>query len=197
MKIGNIVSTTNINVSDDFNVVQSLDEIIQGLPTLIIGWDYVKKNYPDYDVTDRKLSDNLYWTVKKTEKRDIHEEDLFYFIKNSYKKLIDNISYYYLDPFNFTRKQFLRLIEKLNTSKSISYHHDNMIYIYIENYILGIDIEILEFIGFKRDKIITKINNKSTIFLTKDAIFIEYKHRIENFENQVKYIPVLYSIENG
>ena len=72
-----------------------------------------------------------------------------------------------------------------------------MVYIYVEDYILGIDISLMEFIGFKYDKIIDKIKQKSSIFLTKDMIFIEYKHRIENFENQVKYLPVLYSIENG
>ena len=197
MKIGNIVSTSNVSVSEDFNVVQSLDEIIQGLPTLIVGWDYVKKNYPDYDVTDRKLADNLYWTVKKTEKRDIYEEDLFYFIQNTYNGLVKDIDYYFLDPFSFNRKQLVRLLKKLNTCKSISYHHDNMVYIYVEDYILGIDISLMEFIGFKYDKIIDKIKQKSSIFLTKDMIFIEYKHRIENFENQVKYLPVLYSIENG
>ena len=197
MKIGNIVSTSSVSVSEDFNVVQSLDEIIQGLPTLIVGWDYVKKNYPDYDVTDRKLADNLYWTVKKTEKRDIYEEDLFYFIQNTYNGLVKDIDYYYLDPFSFNRKQLVRLLKKLNTCKSISYHHDNMVYIYVEDYILGIDISLMEFIGFKYDKIIDKIKQKSSIFLTKDMIFIEYKHRIENFENQVKYLPVLYSIENG
>lgn len=197
MKIGNIVSTTSVSVSDDFNVVQSLDEIIQGLPTLIVGWDYVKKNYPDYDVTDRQLADNLYWTVKKTEKRDIYEEDLFYFIQNTYNGLVKDIDYYFLDPFNLTRKKLVRLLQKLNSCKSISYHHDNMVYIYIENYILGIDISLMEFIGFKYDKLVDKIKQKSSIFLTKDMIFIEYKHRIENFENQVKYLPVLYSIENG
>ena len=197
MKIGNIVSTTSVSVSEDFNVVQSLDEIIQGLPTLIVGWDYVKKNYPDYDVTDRKLADNLYWTVKKTEKRDIYEEDLFYFIQNTYNGLVKDIDYYFLDPFSFNRKQLVRLLKKLNTCKSISYHHDNMVYIYVEDYILGVDISLMEFIGFKYDKIIDKIKQKSSIFLTKDMIFIEYKHRIENFENQVKYLPVLYSIENG
>lgn len=197
MKIGNIVSTSSVSVSEDFNVVQSLDEIIQGLPTLIIGWDYVKKNYPDYDVTNRKLSDNLFWTVKKTEKRDIYEEDLFYFIRNTYEGLVKGINYYFLSPFSFNRNQLIRLLQKLNITKSISYLHDNMAYIYIDDYILGIDISLMEFIGFKQDKIINKIKQKSSIFLTKDTIFIEYKHRIENFENQVKFIPVLYSIENG
>jgi hypothetical protein len=66
MKLANIVTTTSISVSKDFNVVKSLDETIQGLPTLIIGWDHVKKNYDNYDISNRVLAPSLYWTFKKT-----------------------------------------------------------------------------------------------------------------------------------
>ena len=72
MKVANIVSNNNINVSEEFNVVKSMDEIIHGLPTLIIGFDYVNKNYPDFNILDIELEPNLYWTVKKTERRDKH-----------------------------------------------------------------------------------------------------------------------------
>jgi len=197
MKIGNIVSTTNISVSEDFNVVQSLDKIIQGLPTLIIGWDYVRQNYPDYDIIDKKLSDNLFWTFKKTERRNVHEEDIYYFIQNCYNNLIKDIVYHFIDPFALTPKSIKKLLKKISSSKSISYHHENMVYIYIENFILGVDISLLEFMGFSREKILSKIKTKTSIFLNKDMIFIEYKHRVEVFENQIKYIPFLYSIEHG
>ena len=126
MKIGNIVSTTNINVSEDFNVVQSLDDIIQGLPTLIIGWDYVKKNYPNYDIIDRKLSDNLFWTFKKTERRDFHEEDIYKFVLNTYAGIVKNITYHFVDPFMLTRKSIIKILTKLKSTKTIAYCHDDM-----------------------------------------------------------------------
>ena len=56
MLVANIVSAANVNVSCDFNVVKSLDESIQGLPTLIVGWDYIKKHYPDYNIINRKIN---------------------------------------------------------------------------------------------------------------------------------------------
>lgn len=197
MKIGNIVSLTNINVSEDINVVKSLDEIIQGLPTLIIGWDYVKKHYPDYNIVTRKLSDNLFWTFKKNEKRDLHEEDIYNFVQNCYDGLVNKVIYYFVDPFSLNRKSLVKLLNKVTDSKPISYYHDDMCYIYFDNLILGIDLTFTEFVGISREKILNRINIKSSIFLTKDAIFIEYKQRVESLDNQVKYVPVLYSIEHG
>ena len=197
MKIGNIVSTTNINVSEDFNVVQSLDDIIQGLPTLIIGWDYVKKNYPNYDIIDRKLSDNLFWTFKKTERRDFHEEDIYKFVLNTYAGIVKNITYHFVDPFMLTRKSIIKILTKLKSTKTIAYCHDDMCYIYFDNIILGFNLSFLEFIGLNREKIIKRIIEKTSIFLSKDNIFIEYKQRVESLDNQVKYVPVLYSIEHG
>ena len=197
MKIGNIVSTTNINVSEDFNVVQSLDDIIQVLPTLIIGWDYVKKNYPNYDIIDRKLSDNLFWTFKKTERRDFHEEDIYNFVLNTYAGIVKNITYHFVDPFMLTRKSIIKILTKLKSTKTIAYCHDDMCYIYFDNIILGFNLSFLEFIGLNREKIIKRIIEKTSIFLSKDNIFIEYKQRVESLDNQVKYVPVLYSIEHG
>jgi hypothetical protein len=198
MKIANIVSTTKIDITNDINVVKSLDEITQGLPTLIIGWDYIKKNYPSYDIIERKLDKNLYWTFKKTEKRDLHEEDLYNFLQKTYKDLIKDVDYVFIDPIIMKRKVIKKIIKKIHkTSNIISYQHDNMIYIYGDNIIFGVDLTLTDFIGLDRNKLLTKIKNKSKYFLLKNNIFIEYKNKVENLDNQVKYIPYLYSIENG
>jgi hypothetical protein len=198
MLIANIVSATNVNVSCDFNVVNSLDQTVQGLPTLIVGWDFIKKNYPDYNIINRKLNENLFWTFKKTEKRELHEEDIYNFVEKSYKNLIKDITYTFIDPILFSRKNIVKIIKAINnTNKVISYKHENMLYIYFERYIFGVDLTFTEFIGLNNEKLLSKINKKSYIFLDKNTIFIEYKKRIENLENQVKFIPYLYSLENG
>lgn len=198
MKIGNIVSPTNIDVSVDFNVVQSLDDIIQGLPTLIVGWDYVKKNYPDYDIINRSLGPDLYWTFKKHEKRDLHEEDIYNFVERTYKNLIQDIQYVFIDPILFSGKKLFKILRKLySLTPIISYEHDSMIYIYGDKIIFGIDLNLLMFMEMDINRIKARIVKKSTAFLTRDAIFIEYKKRVENLDNQVKFVPYLYSIENG
>ena len=197
MLIANIVSATNVNVSCDFNVVKSLDEAVQGLPTLIIGWDYIKKNYPSYNIINRKLDNNLFWTFKKTKNRELHEEDIYNFVESSYKRLIENISYTFIDPILLSRKSIIKILKAINkTDKLISYKHNDMVYLYFDNFVFGIDLNITDFIGLDNEKLLSKIKNKSKSFLDKNMIFIEYKKRIENLDNQVKYIPYLYSIEN-
>jgi hypothetical protein len=57
MFVGNIVTHSNINVDKYFKVVNSLDDTIDGLPTLIVGWDIVKTINPNADFIDKKLSE--------------------------------------------------------------------------------------------------------------------------------------------
>jgi hypothetical protein len=113
MTVANIVSNNKINVSEDFNVVKSMDEIIHGLPTLIVGFDYMDKHYPDFNILDRKVSENLYWTFKKTERRDKHDEDLTWFMVNSYNDLIKDISYVFIDPLQYKTKVLLKILRKI------------------------------------------------------------------------------------
>ena len=158
----------------------------------------LKKNYPDYDIITRKLDDNTYWTFKRTEKRDLHEEDIYKFTHMVYQDAVDALIYFFIDPFLYKRREIKKTLRTLDSlAPFISYKHDDMIYIYGQNLVFGVDLSLLEFIGIKRDKIIRKISEKSHVFLDKNTIFIKYKDKIENLDNQVKYIPYLYSIENG
>lgn len=198
MILGNIVSTTKINVSDDFNVVKSMDEIIHGLPTLIIGFDIAVKNFPNLDVITRKADDNVYWTFKRTEKRDIFEEDVYNFTRLCYSSLVSNLTYYFIDPFFLTTKSIKKIIKKIHSLYNpVIYRYNDMVYIYGEKLIFGLDLSLLEFIGLNKDKILLKLSKIGQVFLSENQIFIEYKKRIENLDNQVKFIPYLYSIDHG
>lgn len=197
MKIANIVSQTQINVNEDFNVVKTMDEIIHGLPTLIIGFDYVNKNYPDFDILSFKIEKDLYWTFRKNEKRDKYEYDLSLFITKVYCDLVQDISYIFVDPIHYNKKTLYKIIKKIKTLKHIiSYVDNDMIYIYSDKLIFGVNLEILNYIGFKKDGIKSKIKQISSVFLDDSRILIEYKNIVDELEGQVKYIPYLYSIKN-
>ena len=198
MILGNIVSQTKINVSDDFNVVKSMDEIIHGLPTLIIGFDIALKHFPDLDVISRKAGENVFWTFKRTEKRDIFEEDIYNFTHLCYYLLVSNVVYYFIDPLTLPKKSIKKILRKIYSfNKPVIYQNNDMVYIYGEKYIFGIDLNLLEFIGLNKEKILLKISKINQVFLGENQIFIEYKKRIENLDNQVKFIPYLYSIDHG
>jgi hypothetical protein len=198
MKIANILSTTKIEAPEDFNIVKSSIDLIDGLPTLIVGYDYVNKHYHDFDITNIKLEPNLYWTFKKTEKRDKFEEDLRWFIRKVYEDLTDKLIYLFVDPIQHKPKTLRKIVKKiLSLNDVITYQHNEMFYVYSDNLIFGIDLKLLKYLGFNTDKIKEKIKSISNVFLIDDEILIEYKKCIETLNNRVRYIPYLYFIRNG
>jgi hypothetical protein len=197
MKIANIVTNNKINVSEDFNVVKSMDEIIHGLPTLIVSFSYVNKHYPDFDVMEIHIQDNLYWTCTPSESRDKFREDVFRFVYMVYKNLFDKVSYVFVDPIQYKSKALLKITRKiLSLENKITYINGKMIYIYSDNIIFGVNLNLLEYIGLDIEKIKTKIISLSSVFLVHEDIFIEYKDTIGDFDNQYRFIPYLYSIKH-
>lgn len=197
MKIANIVSNNKIDVSEEFNVVQSMDEIIHGLPTLIVGYEYVNKHYPDFDILDIRIENNLYWTFKRTEKRDKFQEDLSWFIRKVYDDLTKEITYIFVDPLQYRSRTLWKIIRKIySLKKIITYVHGDMIYLYGEKYLFGVDLKLLSYIGLNSDKIRNKIKSTSAVFLGADEILIEYKNTVEELGNKVRYVPYLFSIKN-
>lgn len=195
MIVANIVTNTNINVDKHFNVLNTLDEIIQGIPTLIIGWDIVKTINPEADFIDKKLSDNIFWTFKKTERRDIFEEDLYYFINHCYKLLVKNIEYIFIDLILLNELELKNIFNKLKKTKQlIGYNYNNMIYLYTDNIIYGFDLKLVKYLALDTEKIIKKIKSYCSVFLDNNDILIEYKDIIETLNSEIKYIPYLYSI---
>jgi hypothetical protein len=198
MKIANIFSRSNVEAPQDFNVVTSFSDIIEGLPTLIVGYDYVNEHYPDFDITDICLGNDFYWTFRKTEKRDKYEQDLKWFITKVYADLTNELSYVFVDPIQYRGKTLVKIVKKIYSLKNIiSYVNNEMIYIYGDKLIFGVDLRLLTYMGIDTQKIQSKIKAVSTVFLGNSDIFIEYKNTISSLDNKARYLPFLYSIRNG
>jgi hypothetical protein len=197
MKIANIVSTSPVTFSDDFNVVESMDDIIHGLPTLIIGFDIADKLYPNYDVTEIKICKDVYWTTKKSEDRDKQMKELEWFKFHVYSELFSKVNYLFVDPIQYRKKTILKIFRKIyNLSQKVVYVHGDMVYIYGDFLIFGVDLKLLRFMGVDCERILTKIKALSSVFLRDEDIFIEYKNIIDEFGNQIRFVPYLYSIKN-
>jgi hypothetical protein len=198
MKVANIVSTNKINVSDEFNVVSSMNDIIHDLPTLIVGIETVVKHYPDFNILDICLEPNVYWTFKRTEKRDKFQEDLDWFIRKVYNDLMGDIVYIFVDPIQHKPRTLIKIVRKIASIKDlVTYVHGDMIYIYGERMIFGVDLKLLRYMHVNIDKIKNKIKDKSLVFLDDKKILIEYKKNVETLGNKVRYIPYLFTIRNG
>lgn len=197
MKIANIVSVDKIATPQEFNVVSSIDDIIVGLPTLVIGYNYVNKHYPNFDIGETLISDNLYWTFKRTEKRDKHSEDLNWFILKVYGDLLIKLSYIFVDPIQYNSKTLVKIIRKiLNIKNKTCYLTGSMVYIYGHEYIFGIDLKLLEFVGLNINKTMSKIRLTCDTLLTDDNV-ADLKADFQIFPNVSKYIPYLFSLRNA
>ena len=193
--IGNIVTLDKIKVDDNFNVVNSFNEVIEGIPTLVVGTNSANDSYGNLNYIDRKIDDLNYWTFSKKEKRGLFEEDLFYFIENSYKNLTNRLEYIFVDVILFDDEKIKKIFDKIESYKdNISFLTDKMVYIYSDKYIFGIDLRQIEYIRGDIDKFIKKVKRFSKDFLSNNEILIEYKNNLGMLEDELKYIPVLYSM---
>lgn len=197
MKLGNIVSKDEIKVSSIFNLVKNIEDIDTSLPTLIVGFDYVDKHYPDFNILEFELKPNFYWTFKRTEKRDKFEEDLNLFTKKVYSNVIKDISYIYIDFILYKPKKLIKITRKILSEENlITIKYKGSVFIASNKLIFGIDLSTLNFVGFDVDKVLNKIKSKSSVFLDDDSIFIEYKNEIRLLDEKVFYLPYLYSIKH-
>jgi hypothetical protein len=199
MEIANIVSHDSINIGPEFNVVQSMDDIIyKDLPTLIVGYDLTMSyfNKDSVNILNKQIDKNTFWTLKRNVKRDVYSNDLESFIRFSYKKYTDNISFVDLDFIQYSKVKMMKVIRKIySLTNVISYKsNNNVIYIYSCNLIFGIDLNTISFLGLDVDKIEAKVIEKSSVFLKGNEILIEYNNHLERLNQQIKYVPVLYSI---
>ena len=150
------------------NVSNTLEDIDMSVPTLIIGTD-VARSYLGSDINyiNRKVSQNVSWTYKVTEKRSTNEEDV--------KNFKENVISFLKKKINFTNfnaliadinqvKSFLSFLEEKDVCYVVGEHN---IYIAYDDNVIGISFDDLEYIGVKKDKIITRIaklkNNKISI----------------------------------
>ena len=199
MKIANIVSETKINLGPEFINVQKFSDIVPNdLPTLIIGYNNVCDIFGEdnLNILNREISENIFWTFRRNEKRVIYDADVEMFIRHSYKNFTKKINYVDLDLIQFSKFKIRKIVKKLLSLKDvITYKSDNNVfYIYSENIIFGIDMNLVEFVGFDTSKVLDKIKSKSMVFLEGNEILIEYNNQLDRFNNDVKLIPVLYSI---
>jgi|TARA_R110000824_G_scaffold106610_21_gene252175 hypothetical protein len=199
MEIANIVSYDSINIGPEFNVVQSMDDIIyKDLPTLIVGYDLAMSyfNKDSINILNKQIDKNTFWTLKRNVKRDVYSNDLESFIRFSYKKYTDNISFVDLDFIQYSKVKMMKVIRKIySLTNVISYKsNNNVIYLYSGNLIFSIDLSTISFLGLDVDKIEAKVIEKSSVFLKGNEILIEYNNHLERLNQQIKYIPVLYSI---
>ena len=198
MQIGNIIIDDFIKLDNKFNIINSLDDIIDNIPTLVVGLDNAKKLDVKLNYLERKLDDNTFWTFNKKEKRVLFEEDLFYFIEHSYTLFRKKISFKFIDLILSYSQDINNVFNNIKESKNvISFVYIDMVYVFMNKTIYGFDLRQVVFIGKTKVTFIDLIKNLSDVFLEDNKILIEYENELSMFNDEIKYIPLIYSIRNN
>ncbi len=197
MKIANVVTDSNLNLSEYFNVVKNFDEIDENLPTLIVGYEYAKELFPSFNVSKVHIQDNIYWTVKKFYDRDKFQEDLTYFLNQVYLELIKDVKYVFIDLVLYSPRKVIKIIKKIYSLKGmVAYRNDNMIYIYGENLIFGLDLNLVRYIGISEEKVIGKIKSMSVSYIDFKTASNAFKEIFDIIDNKIRYAPYLHTVLN-
>lgn len=197
MKVANIVFDGEINEVNE-KLVNFIDTVNgDTLPTLIIGWKTAKEY--NVKITNHHIGENLWWTFSPKERRSIYLKDVSKFVGEAIRQLVKNIKYTNIDPIIQDLRTLKSIISTIRGSRNISAYllNERIIYIYADNMIYGIDLKVIDLIGFKRDSLIKKIKDIAEIYSDDDEVYERYKEYLDYIYDDAKYIPYFMSLENG
>ena len=128
----------------------------------------------------------------------LFEEDLFYFIEHSYTLFRKKISFKFIDLILYYSQDINNVFNNIKESKNvISFIYVDMVYVFINKTIYGFDLRQVVFIGKTEVTFIDLIKSLSDVFLEDNKILIEYENELSMFNDEIKYIPLIYSIRNN
>ena len=193
MYFGNIVTSSNIK-EDNFKICRKIESIDETLPTIVIGWSKAKELFgSDISILHKKINERLFWTFDVKERKSDYEIDIENFKQDCINNFGNNIPYVYLDIIHYKLKIIKKIINKIkNLGESLTYISEtNMMYIYGENIIFGIDLNVIEYTNISKQKVINKVLSISNNTLIDDEIFNKCRGFLYNKKNKTKLIPYM------
>jgi hypothetical protein len=204
----------NHNRASYINYCKNITEINPVIPTLVVGWRFLKyeifdklrniyliNNNVSLDILDScVVPNNLYWEFSFDENKSSHINGVESFVLTIPHSYFSNkYDYVNVDPIfmNITQGDNNALFGVLPTTIDCLYNNQNeMLYMLSEHTVYGLSLELYSFLGFDNsiiiDKCISRLNNKNKYFFDEDGkkyLFIEKNFIL--FENIKRYLCCL------
>ena len=158
--IANILTDKKFVTGDDYNVVNDRKDIKDGLPTLVIGWEFTKSQYPDVDITDWKIDENTFWTFGSREKRNEYDMRLEKFNSLVVDRVVKSVEYCPFNLITSSKDEKVEVYKKIDSpAEKYIYYSDNMAFIYFPNMkvVFGIYLRELDYIGKNVKQFLSKL----------------------------------------
>ena len=195
--LGNILTDNKAYFNGNvlYNVVKSESELVSGIPTLIVGWDRVKKLYPNASILEWQIDNMTYWTYGRRVKREKFEEDVDMFRKIIFDRVSKFVKYEFFSVLTATTKEKREFYGYLKSdAQKYMLLKNNMVYIYSAdtNKTIGINLSDVDYEGGDRTRLLKALFNNKNITVVKEQDYISSETR-ELINNKRYIIPYLSS----
>ena len=213
MKIANIihekelVNHTKVEYINYISKSTEYDSLDKTLPTLYVGWSFMKASnienelIQNADILKKKIiSNELYWEFNFDESKASHIKGVDKFVNIAPQfYFTPKYSYINLDPVFFNIRDVEDLMDVIAKKIDFIYNYKNeMIYLLVDNKIIGINLIMFSFFKFDINDIIYKLGERletNSNFITDlDAeIYQSYYKILPNFPQLKRYLIVILS----
>ena len=189
--IANILTKNLFSDKTLYNVVEKKDDLIGGIPTLCVGLEMTKKNYPNFNLLDMNIDEMTKWTYGPREKRNVYESRLSKFIFDSKIKFVKGIKYIYVNILTegFKSDNFLRVKYLITNTdiKTTSFINNGVVYLYDKdsNTVFGVSIREFSYMGVDSNAFLRLVYKNTRVISGKDSLpldirilFSDYKYAI-------------------
>ena len=210
MKIANIVYEDELvnhkknDYVNYFNEPKKYNELDKSLPTLYVGWLFMKSCNPNNSIIKNAnilkkkiITNELYWEFSFKENKASHVKGIDNFVSivpEFYFK--PKYTFTNLDPVFFQLKDIDDLMDVVPKNIDVSYNYKNeMLYILNANNIWAINIKMYEFFKFNPDEIIERIELRTeTTYSDMNGEYYQKQYKIfPNFPLLKRYIVTILS----
>ena len=192
--IANILTDKPFTNAELYNVVSDKNNLIDGIPTLVIGWEYTKKMFNNASILDWEIDRNTYWTYGKREKRNRYEENLERFRQMSITRFIKSVNYRYSNILIADDDEKKYIFSLLENDKDVLYAYlsNDMVYLFdnIDNSVIGFSLRDIDYLGKDRKRVLSKIyyNKNVQLIDIKDCLTWETKNALRNCSYIIPYL---------
>ena len=199
-KLAYILSDNKINGLRPYvELINDIELYDQRKPLLIVGMANAKKFAGDkFSILNRQISEKVFWTFKRTERRQDFENDLILFYNNIFNNIINNINYYYINlikiNFNKIKKLYNILFTSDHNNKKYFFIKNDMLFFLLEeNKVIGISFRLLKYCKISKKKVYLKIKNipNSVIGFENSEGLSDFKEDVRGNEYIMPYIMSL------
>lgn len=194
--IANVLTEEKFDENTYYNVVKDKENLIEGLPTLIVGWEKAKEMYPEASILNWKINDDVYWTYGRRVKRERNENDIKSFKKLILSRVIEKADYWFFNVLTATKEEKIKFNITLSDSRrKFVLISNDMAYVFFPDTseTIGVSLFDIDYSGVGREKILNifKKNAATTIVNERDFISFETRELITNKKFIIPYLSSL------